>query len=113
MEDSLDRRNRTKRAAATSEEEYGGNPEVWKSFNHNFHEVQSVLDRNRSLIRQVNENHQSRIPDNMVRNVALIQEINGNINKVVSMYSDLNSNFTSYFHDQRSPNGKPDSPAKR
>ena len=62
----------------------GGIAEVWESFNDNFRKVQSVLDRNRVLIQQVNDNHQSKIPDNLVKNVALIQEINENISKVVS-----------------------------
>ncbi|CAL0304749.1 unnamed protein product [Lupinus luteus] len=78
-----------------SEYEAGeGDPEVWANFNNSFKQVQSVLDRNRHLIQQVNENHQSRMHDNMVKNVSLIQELNGNINKVASIYSDLNSNFT-------------------
>ncbi|KAK6933013.1 Protein EARLY FLOWERING 4 domain [Dillenia turbinata] len=63
--------------------------EFWETLSRNFGQVQSVLDRNRVLIQQVNENHQSRIPDNLVRNVALIQEINMNISNVVSLYSDL------------------------
>ena len=76
------------------EEAEDGDPEVWATLNRNFRQVQSVLDRNRVLIQQVNENQQSRMPDNMVKNVSLIQELNGNISKVVSLYSDLNSNFT-------------------
>ncbi|KAK8577169.1 hypothetical protein V6N13_122161 [Hibiscus sabdariffa] len=79
-----------------------GNPEVWVTLDKSFKQVQSVLDRNRALIQQVNENHQSKIPDNMVRNVALIQELNGNISKVVSLYSDMSSNFSSAFHQQHS-----------
>ncbi|XP_051121633.1 protein EARLY FLOWERING 4 [Andrographis paniculata] len=71
----------------------GGDPAVWATFSENFHQVQSVLDRNRLLIQQVNENHQSKIHDNMVKNVELIQEINGNITKVVSLYSNLSSDF--------------------
>ena len=69
-------------------------PEVWATLNKGFRQVQSVLDRNRQLIHQVNENQQSRMHDNMVKNVSLIKELNGNISKVVSLYSDLNSNFT-------------------
>lgn len=80
-----------------------GSAEVWGTFNDSFRKVQSVLDRNRVLIQQVNDNHQSRIPDNLLKNVALIQEINGNISKVVSLYSDLSSNFSSAFH-QRNEN---------
>ncbi|KAJ9128683.1 hypothetical protein P3X46_034611 [Hevea brasiliensis] len=81
-----------------------GDSEVWATFNSTFRQVQSVLDRNRNLIQQVNENHQSRIPDNMVKNVALIQELNGNISKVVSLYSDLSSNFSATYQ-QRNGNG--------
>ncbi|XP_014495683.1 protein EARLY FLOWERING 4 [Vigna radiata var. radiata] len=76
------------------EEAEDGDPEVWATLNKGFRQVQSVLDRNRQLIQQVNENQQSRMHDNMVKNVSLIQELNGNISKVVSLYSDLNSNFT-------------------
>ncbi|MBA0870740.1 hypothetical protein Goshw_016615 [Gossypium schwendimanii] len=79
-----------------------GNPEVWATIDKSFKQVQSVLDRNRTLIQQVNENHQSKIHDNMVKNVALIQELNGNISKVVSLYSDLSSNFSTAFQQQHS-----------
>lgn len=123
MEDDSNRRTRIRtrtrsKPAAMAVEDFAGqeevdeedDPEVWKNFNQSFGQVQTVLDRNRALIQQVNENHQSRIPDNMVKNVALIQEINGNISKVVSLYSDLSSNFTTFFHNEKSPNGKPDTP---
>ncbi|KAK7305871.1 hypothetical protein VNO77_43783 [Canavalia gladiata] len=85
------------------EEAEDGDPEVWATLNKGFRQVQSVLDRNRLLIQQVNENQQSRMHDNMVKNVSLIQELNGNISKVVSLYSDLNSNFTNVCQ-QRSKN---------
>lgn len=75
-----------------------GDGELWRAFSNNFRQVQTVLDRNRLLIQQVNENHQSKIHENMVKNVALIQEINENISKVVSLYSDLSANFSSMVH---------------
>ncbi|KAK7311241.1 hypothetical protein RJT34_09253 [Clitoria ternatea] len=78
-------------------------PEVWANLNKGFRQVQSVLDRNRLLIQQVNENQQSRIHDNMVKNVSLIQELNGNISKVASLYSDINTHFTNVCQ-QRSKN---------
>jgi hypothetical protein len=63
--------------------------------------VQSVLDHNRDLIQQVNANHQSKIPDNLVKNVSLIREINGNISKVMSIYSDLSVNFSNIVQERR------------
>ncbi|TQD83362.1 hypothetical protein C1H46_031072 [Malus baccata] len=84
--------------AVVDQDEEAYDSEVWDQFNRRFHEVQSVLDRNRSLIQQVNDNHRSRVADNMVKNAALIREINGNISKVVSLYSDLSSNFSTFFH---------------
>jgi len=78
-----------------------GDPEAWQTLNKSFRQVQSVLDRNRAIIQQVNENQQSRMPDNMVKNVGLIQELNGNISKVASFYSDLNSDFTNICHQQQ------------
>ncbi|KAB1217738.1 Protein EARLY FLOWERING 4 [Morella rubra] len=100
--------NHSKALTTTGETaEEGGDAEVWDALNQRFRQVQIVLDRNRALIQQVNENHQSRIADNMVKNVALIQEINSNISKVVSLYSDLSSNFSAMFH-QREPKSSTD-----
>ncbi|KAI3419470.1 Elf4 domain-containing protein, partial [Psidium guajava] len=82
-------------------------PEVWEMFSKSFRQVQAVLDRNRALIQQVNENHQSKTADNMVKNVALIQEINQNVSKVVSLYSDLSLNFSSAFHQRETSGADP------
>ncbi|XP_073128278.1 protein EARLY FLOWERING 4-like [Henckelia pumila] len=82
-----------------------GDPEVWAAFTANFSQVQSVLDRNRALIQQVNENHRSKIQYNLVKNVELIQEINGNIAKVVSLYSKLSADFSSLFHQRNADGG--------
>ncbi|KAK2974613.1 hypothetical protein RJ640_025907 [Escallonia rubra] len=51
--------------------------EAWEILSAGFRDVQSVLDRNRALIQQVNENHMSKIPDNLVNNITIIREING------------------------------------
>lgn len=75
--------------------------EVWNALSNSFNKVQSVLDQNNILIQQVNENHQSKIPDNLTKNVALIREINTNIAKVVSLYSDLSVNFSSVVHQHQ------------
>nr|XP_016456197.1 PREDICTED: protein EARLY FLOWERING 4-like [Nicotiana tabacum] len=78
-----------------------GDSEMWNSFSSNYREVQSVLDRNRLLIQQVNENHQSRTHDSMVQNVGLIQELNGNISKVASLYSDFNTDFATIVYQRK------------
>ncbi|XP_060178667.1 protein EARLY FLOWERING 4-like [Lycium barbarum] len=101
MEDNTSNLKRHGQQNATTEESVSeGNSEMWNNFSNRFRQVQSVLDRNRLLIQQVNENHQSRTNDNMVQNVGLIQELNGNISKVVSLYSDLSTNFSTIFHQE-------------
>ncbi|XP_030447683.1 protein EARLY FLOWERING 4-like [Syzygium oleosum] len=79
----------------------GCDVEVWEMLSASFRQVQSALDRNRALISQVNENHQSKVPDNLAKNVALIREINGNVSKVLSIYSDLSVNFSGVVYQRR------------
>ncbi|XP_017981938.1 PREDICTED: protein ELF4-LIKE 1 [Theobroma cacao] len=84
--------------------------EVWNNLSKSFKQAQAVLDQNRELIKKVNENHQSKIPDNLVSNVGLIQEINGHISKVVEIYSDLSFKFSDVVRQRsRTRNGKVDS----
>ena len=82
----------------------GCDGEAWETLNGCLAQVQSVLDQNRLLIQQVNENHQSQIHDNMVKNVSLIQEINANICKVISVYSKLPADFVDIVRRRRSEN---------
>ncbi|KAL1195732.1 Protein ELF4-LIKE 1 [Cardamine amara subsp. amara] len=77
------------------------NVEVWDTLSNGFKRAQIVLDQNRELIQRVNDNHRSRIPDNVARNVDLINEINGNISTVMEIYSDLSVNFTKNFDERR------------
>ncbi|KAH0667220.1 hypothetical protein MTR67_029369 [Solanum verrucosum] len=83
------------------EEEEGYDTEAWETITKCFREVQSVLDQNRALIQQVNENHQSKLRDNLVKNVALIRDINSNISKVSRLYSDLSVDFCNIVHRRR------------
>lgn len=66
---------------------------VWETFQKSFSQVQSILDQNRILIREINQNHESKIPENLTRNVALIRELNANITRVVELYANLSSEF--------------------
>ncbi|KAF8406836.1 hypothetical protein HHK36_005957 [Tetracentron sinense] len=67
---------------------------VLQTFQNNFVEVQNILDQNRLLIIEINQNHESKIPDNLGRNVGLIRELNNNIRRVVDLYADLSTSFT-------------------
>ncbi|KAJ4708791.1 protein ELF4-LIKE 4-like [Melia azedarach] len=67
---------------------------ILQTFQKSFVQVQDILDQNRLLINEINQNHESKIPDNLSRNVGLIRELNNNIRRVVDLYSDLSSNFT-------------------
>ncbi|KAH0463937.1 hypothetical protein IEQ34_006723 [Dendrobium chrysotoxum] len=66
---------------------------VVQNFQKSFVQVQNILDQNRLLIQEINQNHESKIPDNLSRNVGLIRELNNNIKRVVDLYADLSSSF--------------------
>ncbi|KAK4283459.1 hypothetical protein QN277_000407 [Acacia crassicarpa] len=65
-----------------------------QTFKKNFVQVQNILDQNRLLINEINQNHESKVADNLSRNVGLIKELNSNIRKVVDLYSDLSTSFS-------------------
>ncbi|XP_057467630.1 protein ELF4-LIKE 3-like isoform X1 [Actinidia eriantha] len=67
---------------------------VLQTFQRSFVQVQNILDQNRLLINEINQNHESKIPDNLSRNVGLIRELNNNIRRVVDLYADLSTSFT-------------------
>ncbi|TVU23965.1 hypothetical protein EJB05_26514 [Eragrostis curvula] len=74
----------------------GGGPadgKLIQTFHKSFVQVQSILDQNRLLINEINQNHESRAPDNLTRNVGLIRELNNNIRRVVGLYADLSASF--------------------
>ncbi|WOK93215.1 protein ELF4-LIKE 4-like [Canna indica] len=66
---------------------------VMQTFQKSFVQVQSILDQNRLLINEINQNHESKIPGNLGRNVGLIRELNNNIRRVVDLYADLSTAF--------------------
>ena len=67
---------------------------VLQTFQKSFGQVQNILDQNRLLINEINQNHESKIPDNLSRNVSLIRELNNNITRVVDHYAGLSTTFT-------------------
>lgn len=66
---------------------------VLQTFQKSFGQVQNLLDQNRLLIHEINQNHESKIPDNLSRNPGLIRELNNNIRRVVDLYADLSNSF--------------------
>ncbi|KOM47460.1 hypothetical protein LR48_Vigan07g116400 [Vigna angularis] len=83
------------------DEECDGDDEAWNILTRSFRQAQTVLDENRALIEEVNSNHESKIPDNMMKNVSLMTQIHGNISKVRSIYSDLSVNFSNIVRQRR------------
>ncbi|XP_019151456.1 PREDICTED: protein ELF4-LIKE 3-like isoform X2 [Ipomoea nil] len=67
---------------------------VLQTFQKSFVQVQTILDHNRLLISEINQNHESKSPDNLNRNVGLIKELNNNIRKVVDLYAGLSTSFS-------------------
>ncbi|MBA0695615.1 hypothetical protein Goari_002228 [Gossypium aridum] len=67
---------------------------VLHTFQKSFVQVQDILDQNRLLINEINQNHESKIPNNLSRNVGLIKELNNNIRRVVDLYADLSTSYT-------------------
>ncbi|THU54225.1 hypothetical protein C4D60_Mb10t22800 [Musa balbisiana] len=57
---------------------------VMQTFHKSFGQVQSLLDQNRKLIDEINQNQASRIPG----------RLNRNIRRVVDVYVELSLSFT-------------------
>ncbi|KAG6415836.1 hypothetical protein SASPL_123255 [Salvia splendens] len=70
-------------------------PKFQQRFQTNFVLVQNILDQNRLLIDEINQNHESKIPDKLSRNVGLIRELNNNIRRVVDLYGHLSDSARS------------------
>jgi len=67
---------------------------VMQTFQKSFGQVQNILQHNRLLINEINQNQESKTPDNLSRNVGLIRELNNNITRVVDHYAVLSTSFT-------------------
>ncbi|RDX94756.1 Protein ELF4-LIKE 3, partial [Mucuna pruriens] len=67
---------------------------IMQTFQKSFVQVQTIFDQNRLLINEINQNHESKVPDNLTRNVGLIRELNNNIRRVYDLYADLSGSFT-------------------
>ncbi|XP_018468143.2 protein ELF4-LIKE 2 [Raphanus sativus] len=74
-------------------ERYQMDGKVLHSFQKRFVQVQYILDQNRLLINEINQNHASKQVDHLGRNVGLIRELNNNIRTVASLYGELSHSF--------------------
>uniref|UniRef100_A0A0D9VV64 Protein EARLY FLOWERING 4 domain-containing protein n=1 Tax=Leersia perrieri TaxID=77586 RepID=A0A0D9VV64_9ORYZ len=86
-------------------ETVSGEGKVVQAFQASFVQVQRLLDQNRVLINEINQNHESKVPGDLSRNVALIRELNNNIRRVVDLYADLSSLFSSDDHSPAASEG--------
>ncbi|EFJ08467.1 hypothetical protein SELMODRAFT_131708 [Selaginella moellendorffii] len=74
---------------------------MWAAFERGFSQVQFLLDHNRLLINEINQNQESKVPESLSRNVVLIKELNKNIGQVVSLYSTISSSFVKSFENSQ------------
>lgn len=74
-------------------ERYQMDGKLLQNFQKSFVQVQDILDQNRLLINQINQNHESKQADHLGKNVGLIRELNNNIRTVASLYGDLSHSF--------------------
>lgn len=77
---------------------------VTSTFSNVSRQVQFLLDHNRLLINEINQNHEAKIPEGLTRNVTLIRQLNSNIGKVVDLYASLSSNFSNVFENLQEVN---------
>ncbi|KAL6846101.1 hypothetical protein ACP4OV_023549 [Aristida adscensionis] len=64
-----------------------------QALQHRFSEAQGILEHNRRLIQEINQNERSRDPDRLARNASLLHELNTNVSRVVGIYADLSGSF--------------------
>jgi hypothetical protein len=70
-----------------------GDGKVVQAFERCSGQVQGILEHNRVLIQEIKQNQESDEDSDLNRNVALIRELNSNIARVGSLYSDLSAAF--------------------
>jgi hypothetical protein len=51
--------------------------------------AQELLDQNKLLIAEINQNHELKTPESLHRNTVLIKQLNNNVSRVVALYSEL------------------------
>jgi len=63
----------------------------------NFEKVQMILDQNRLLIKEINQNHSSRQTEGLSRNVELIRALHKNVAMVIQLYQEISDSFVTVF----------------
>ncbi|EPS66572.1 early flowering 4, partial [Genlisea aurea] len=86
-----------------AEEDYCRDPEAMEILNKNFAQVQPILDRNRTIIQQVNDSHAAAgtSASNSSMNARLIRELHENISLIARLYSDMSKRFIATVKERR------------
>ena len=56
--------------------------------------AQTLLDRNKALIHEINKNHEARAAGGMERNVDLLRELNSNVAKAQELYEEAGAGLS-------------------
>lgn len=67
---------------------------VMENFQKSFSEVQTILNHNTALIREISQNQESNAVGSLTKNVGLIRELNTNIGQVVQLYENISAEFS-------------------
>lgn len=86
---------------------------VFSIFHSVSRQVQFLLDHNRLLINEINQNHKANLPEGLTRNVMLIRELNTNIGKVVDLYAHMSTNFANAFENLQEVNSDQNNTASK
>ncbi|CAM0877423.1 unnamed protein product [Alopecurus aequalis] len=57
-------------------------------------EVQRILERNRMLIQEIGQSHESREAGGLNRTVALFREFHSNMARIINLYNELSSSVS-------------------
>lgn len=65
-----------------------GGTGTWSGYS-TMEQVQTLLERNKVIIHQVQINHERRTPEALLKNQGLLEELNRNVATVVQLYETL------------------------
>lgn len=78
---------------------------VMENFQKSFSEVQTILNHNTALIREISQNQESNAVGRLTKNVGLIRELNTNIGQVVQLYENISAEFSRSMEEDNTTSG--------